>query len=1204
MVKIINDILDLKSHELIDQQVADRQKNVILKGFNYLQKDGNDFLYIGDEVGLGKTYIAIGIMSLLRHFSSKRDYKDLIIVPKSNLQKKWQKEINKFVKTNWKYKDTRVKSLTNTSVGLNDNRTLFGRLSVNSSFDSAYLIFRMSSFSLGINNNNWNDWINELNDRLGGNEIALKYFKCGEKKGYFRQPKDSKERDRKQIKRLKRFYAYLLNIIMPEIDCLVVDEAHNYRKGNSDADMSSRNAVTSCLFGVKKDSLQEGIFIDDEKLRKEFFGLIKSKARKVVLLSATPIKSSLTDIINQIDCFKEHNYTSENIKSGIDGFMIRGIMNMNINGQIYSRNQYRYEHRNGGVIEADPEKPLKLDNDTDAITFGLFQYKLIEKLHKPRFNKSFEIGMLAGFETFCHDSKRIIEKEFEEVNSLSHRPQDSVDSDIIRELIESYQIIMNVDDYPRHPKQEILINELYNMAIRQKKALVYVRRIATAYELEQRLMKKFEQEFIFPKLQKLNNAKKYKSGDLDRLIMRFKEKKNEDILPKVYEVLWKRLKGSFNEEIIHFFDEYTCSYYDSLSDTQKTISGKIALWFEYLYDRDTEFKNIILRFIKRYIKSNNSFRINSQDKATIKNKIEITIEYWKKELINRSEQIDPDADEEDSLENEKYFFNRFFIKNEGLAFKNRVRIQDWLEFNYFLINKEFLIFGFDETKLTIPQINSKTKKNKIIDIYTDIFVSALNEKGYVPDINVPDEYNNNTFLTRLITEKCRAEFGNWLKIIRGKNRRKEFIINEIDILEAILKNIFRNGSGLLPAFIADKAGDSFDEVLFELISDEKYFGFVLDEIKNVLDNYTILRNTNFSDVNTLSEDATKIHSLFRNISPIIGTTGQDRLKKNRVAAQFRLPGFPYVLITTDVLKEGEDLQTFCKNIYHYGIAWSPIDMEQRTGRIDRIGSFAERLMKANDEINYSNDIQVYFPYISDSIEVNQVSKLFQSMNNFIKTFYDFTITANNDSTVSSEESVNKIPEQTKVLLKSKYEYKPDGLADIRNRICNQELCSGESILIKMREIFEKIKSLEYCLNLRHTLNNADYSISGTFLLPGQRIRSPLFKDLKPPPETSVLRRGPFKIALVFDPIEQEYIFNIYSKIGKCTPGEVTQIGGYVNNVSDKVNTIEVNENLLLYKGISIHSSIEDIISLLKEIIINADILEYHFFKGADDQDDI
>ena len=65
------------------------------------------------------------------------------------------------------------------------------------------------------------------------------------------------------------------------------------------------------------------------------------------------------------------------------------------------------------------------------------------------------------------------------------------------------------------------------------------------------------------------------------------------------------------------------------------------------------------------------------------------------------------------------------------------------------------------------------------------------------------------------------------------------------------------------------------------------------------------------------------------------------------------------------LKEGEDLHTFCKNIYHYGIAWSPIDMEQRTGRIDRIGSLASRLIRDDNEIvlnmddyNFKNRIEI------------------------------------------------------------------------------------------------------------------------------------------------------------------------------------------------------------------------------------------------------
>jgi len=39
--------------------------------------------------------------------------------------------------------------------------------------------------------------------------------------------------------------------------------------------------------------------------------------------------------------------------------------------------------------------------------------------------------------------------------------------------------------------------------------------------------------------------------------------------------------------------------------------------------------------------------------------------------------------------------------------------------------------------------------------------------------------------------------------------------------------------------------------------------------------------------------------------------------------QFRLPGYPFVLLTTDILQEGEDLHTFCAAIYHYGISWTP-----------------------------------------------------------------------------------------------------------------------------------------------------------------------------------------------------------------------------------------------------------------------------------------
>jgi len=88
----------------------------------------------------------------------------------------------------------------------------------------------------------------------------------------------------------------------------------------------------------------------------------------------------------------------------------------------------------------------------------------------------------------------------------------------------------------------------------------------------------------------------------------------------------------------------------------------------------------------------------------------------------------------------------------------------------------------------------------------------------------------------------------------------------------------------------------------------------------------------------------------------------------RLVRQFRMPGFPLVLVTTDVLQEGEDLHTFCRRVVHYGIAWTPSAMEQRTGRIDRIGGLVQ--LDGSTEAPDADDlIQVYYPHLRDTVEL-------------------------------------------------------------------------------------------------------------------------------------------------------------------------------------------------------------------------------------------
>ena len=67
-----------------------------------------------------------------------------------------------------------------------------------------------------------------------------------------------------------------------------------------------------------------------------------------------------------------------------------------------------------------------------------------------------------------------------------------------------------------------------------------------------------------------------------------------------------------------------------------------------------------------------------------------------------------------------------------------------------------------------------------------------------------------------------------------------------------------------------------------------------------------------------------------------------------------------VLTSTGVFQEGEDLHTFCDAVSHYGLSSSPIALEQKVGRVDRIGSLAQRKISFNHVEAAEHFIQVRY----------------------------------------------------------------------------------------------------------------------------------------------------------------------------------------------------------------------------------------------------
>jgi hypothetical protein len=100
-------LLDFGSRPGISATRAEEQLEGAVALHNILAR--HDVAYLADEVGMGKTYVALGALALFRHFNPR--FRVLIIAPRQNIQSKWVKEFRNFVRHNVRIPDLRVRGL-------------------------------------------------------------------------------------------------------------------------------------------------------------------------------------------------------------------------------------------------------------------------------------------------------------------------------------------------------------------------------------------------------------------------------------------------------------------------------------------------------------------------------------------------------------------------------------------------------------------------------------------------------------------------------------------------------------------------------------------------------------------------------------------------------------------------------------------------------------------------------------------------------------------------------------------------------------------------------------------------------------------------------------------------------------------------------------------------------------------------------------
>lgn len=974
----IQSLLNLRTDLSIGTELAQRQLNVIRTAYEYLIQPGNNIVYVADEVGLGKTYIAIGIALLLRHQAPHPDnHKDLVIVPKKNLQAKWKKEIENFVERNYLPDDT-IKQ------GLSDHIVVPEKLRYVASGDRIS-IFRTTAFSyLATPKADLYDYL--ITNILPDEAFYRQVMGEARVKGYFNKENETL---------LRKLVACLLNIATPPIQCLIVDEAHNYKHGENTA---LRNMITSRFLGAVKD---EKILQDFPALRDRMkFPL----AEKVVCLSATPKDRELSEIKNQFNCFTNRHILSNatsaaEIKDNLHRFLIRGNLNYLIEGEQKSRNQCRVEHRKGNINKSEEAARLVLKDDFESLCWQLLQYKSLKYLSAKN-NARFEIGMLAGFESYQLDVQRKATNAEEETGEYDlvrdNVANKSQDQEVVQRIIDSYKENFN-GKLPPHPKQTRMEQEIIRLSEEADKSLIFVRRVASAHELHARLIQRYE-AFVYEKQLKSLPQKLRAVKPVAQLINAYLNKGLSEKLQELYAKLCERqeIRSYFRALSINSFEEQTTR-------------------LKHAFDQDNEFA----RLAKECITRKNPNISHSLKQAVL---TDLTASASSLPSLFTDEE-DLEDDENQEKDQNEFLFSFFFREGQpGNAYREKTYREDWFDIDLLAFNKSMPFAAFDhnalDQKLAIQEKSfAKKKKQREFEQRQDLIRSFILKEGHLElGQGLPKE--KTTFLTHLLTHHCREEMNHWLQNRAAKGLTG--VINDLEKLGVILKNIFRSGSGRLAGFVSDASDKGFSETMEELLlSPTAPFRLVYQEVKTIIRDFDLLVSINFN-----KKDSKFIAGILRAASsPIVVTTGQDDIDREALAARFRMPGYPYVLVTTDIFREGEDLHTYCQNVYHYGIAWNPSDMEQRTGRIDRINSLSYRKLTQENKLHFGNKVQVFYPYMPQSIEVNQVKRLLENVDAFTRTFNNIEKQIIYESQVSANDEVeaSDIPPQITEFLKSQYD---------------------------------------------------------------------------------------------------------------------------------------------------------------------------------------
>jgi superfamily II DNA or RNA helicase len=1108
--------------------------------------------YLADEVGMGKTYVAIGALALFRHYDP--DFRVLVIAPQENIQNKWMKEMSNFVANNVRFPDLRVRAIDGRPtrpLAACGNLIEFAREVIRDARRDFFL--RLTSFSLplGKESEGWRRLRDDLRHSLPW------------------MPDEAFDLRNKDV--FKDNFARAMCCAMPDFDLVIFDEGHNIKHGFKPGS-SARNRVLALAFGHPSD--REG---------KRVFRAYGPRAKRVLFLSATPVEESYRHIWNQLDVFglgepfKDlcRDDLSEDEKKIITRkFLIRRVTTLRAGGCELTKNQYRREWRAGGVKVHD--KPIKVDDDRQRLVVALVQKKVAELLGNERFNRSFQVGMLASFESFLETTRLKRGADDDSISNFYDTEKEQAEDLKEREGIDVRDVNRLSDRYRRtfghempHPKMDAVVDGLSDAWKRGEKTLIFVRRVASVKELKRKLDERYDAWLIPLLRERLPEGARSR---FDQVARQYREEKHEADSARLAKLSASRDSAAESAE-------------EGIEDRGGTDTF-FAWFFRGNGPRGVvSGANVQRRFIQRGTVYSTFFEDNHvADLLGVRPGEVLT-------ALAQALNLEPAQ----VRENLRQRAARFLTRAKKHASADRLEAAQ--------------AAAVEMLKGLPGDLGIRARV-----VWQERYSNSVRKPHSTETFDVSDRLEQSTFFTELRRPDRRELREALWPESKGRSAHEGFRerFREQELRAQMLATAARLGHALIDLYVLtiqrlgsldprtmegsgeEEAGldrRRIDEYI-DMLDDQRSMGrncpawAAFDELSDIARNFSLILDVNAPDARTkpIDETARYFGSILRKQQPVGGMSGQ---VNKTLVQQFRMPGYPLVLITTDLLKEGEDLHTFCSTVQHYGISWTSSSMEQRIGRIDRVRSQTERRLGALPcEATGEQLLQVFYPYLEDTVEILQVQRVIERMNVFLRLMHEGLTTPKEGSKrINVEKEIiggRRVGETIKERLRSAFPI-PDWAA----RGATTDLAVTDDAA---RAAIDRLRALP-CSRYRNLKidweqANDNGMLLGTVRLPSGRIQ-------------------PF--ALLLNSEKEHLVVRCVSPVGRVHPeGAMDVIAESISKGQVRIGAIisrgERSYDLTVEEDVLLGSRETDALRvgmLLARVAAQADVLEQVHFPGSD-----